>query len=83
MSLPDSIQAARAAATYALRLIEEIRAELRPGECPWCEGPIGKKKPGQGRKLKRCRKAECERAYYIAYAAGRRQGQKLAKAGRK
>lgn len=65
----NAIVQAKRATSEALRLVDEIRSEVRPGRCPWCDAPIPPNP--RGRKLKRCRAPECERAYYAAYRSMR------------
>lgn len=73
----EAIRHAKRVASAGLRLIMEIRAETRPGLCPWCDEPIPNNPTG--RKLKRCRKPECEQAYHTAHRSGRTMGDRLRK----
>lgn len=63
----EAIDQAKRATSESLRLIIEIRADVAPGLCPWCDRLLPPRRRAAGRAPLRCQRRECKRAYDDAY----------------
>ena len=78
-----AISEAHRATRASLRLIEELRREVGPGFCPFCEAPIPTKRVGRcGAPRKYCGSAQCKRDWNRVYIATIREDARAARGGR-
>lgn len=59
-------------------LLEEMRAETKPGHCICCDEPLPPRVPGQKKQDTLCGSRECKRLYWSVW----RQGDRLARRNR-